>query len=366
MLAASGHRARGLAVERDPTVSVPTHLTLRFFRCLTTMVNAGIPVHRSLEHLARSTDAPLNQVLTSVLRQVEEGARFSRALASHPRIFPEMAVGLMEIGERSGQLAACLEALANYMDKNAELRRRIVSALVYPAMLLLLTLFMTAFMLLVIFPRQQQIFQDLGTELPWLTRVLLGILPALSTPLFFGLSGGLLLTVYLGRAHLAWVWKNRLGPWLDRKLLTLPVLGDLLTKAGTAQILHAMTCLLQAGCPLNQTGKAADLAANSELRRRYLDFLEAVSEGVPMGEALSRSGCFPGMAVALFAIADEQGYLDVLASKCARLYDEEVDNSLLTFTALAEPAAIVIMALVMGVVLLATFLPVVSLLEKLA
>lgn len=366
MLAASGHRAGGRAVERSVAVGVPSHHTLRFFRCLATMVNAGIPVHRAIEHLAKATEAPLDRVLLSVLTQVEEGARFSRALAAHPRVFPEMSVGLMEIGERSGRLATCLEALANYMDKNAALRRRVVSALIYPAMLLVLTVFMTAFMLLVIFPRQQQIFQDMGTELPLLTRVLLGIVPAMSTPLFFGLFGGLLLSLYLGRAHLAWSWKNRVGPWLDRRLLKVPVLGDLLTKAGTAQILHAMTCLLQAGCSLDQTDQAADLAGNSELRRRYLQFLRSVRQGLPMGAALAESGCFPNMAVALFAIAEEQGCLDILAHKCALLYDEEVDTSLLTFTSLAEPAALVVMALVMGTVLLATFLPVVSLLQRLS
>ncbi len=365
MLAASGHQSSGRAVERTPGVRVSSQEVLRFFRCLATMVNAGIPAHRALDYLSRSAEPPFDKVLLSVLTQIEEGARLSRALASHPRVFPEMAVGLMEIGERSGQLAACLEALSDYLDKNSALRRRVISALIYPAMLLVLTVFMTAFMLLVIFPRQQQIFQDMGTQLPFLTQLLLNIVPAMSTPLFFGLLGGIILSFYLGRDHLAWSWKNRIGPWLDRKLLKIPVLGDLLTKAGTAQILHAMTCLLQAGCPLDQTGKAGDLAGNGEMRRRYLEFLDSVRQGTPMGLALAETQCFPPLAISLFSIAEEQGYLDVLARKCALLYDEEVDTSLMTFTSLAEPLAIVVMAVVMGVVLLATFLPVVSLLQKL-
>ena len=367
MLASSGHEAAPDRPEtQDPgPPTVPQAGLVQFFRCLAVMVSAGMPVHDGLGHLARATEPPLGPVLESVTGQIAEGSTLSRALASYPKIFPSMAVHLMEIAEATGKMSYCLNSLADYMEKNQALRRRMISALAYPCMLLILTLFMASFMLFVVFPKQQQTFQELGTELPWISRLLMGVVPVISNPLFIGASLGLGLTLFLGRTPLLWYWKNRWQFPFDRWILTTPVAGPLVRKAGTGQILEAMSTLLEAGCGLNQTSRAAELGLNLELRRRYLDFLSRLQDGQSLPEAVEGSECFPPTVVHMFAVAEEHGSLGSLARRCANLYNEEVEWAFLTFASLAEPLALAIMGVVMGVVMLATFLPMVSLVQRL-
>ncbi|MFN8608501.1 MAG: type II secretion system F family protein [Vulcanimicrobiota bacterium] len=365
-LKASGHQLStpaAAAAKAPPTI--PGGRLVQFFRCLTVMVHSGLPVHKALEFLASSEEPPLGPIIAGVVEQVSQGAAFSRAMAAYPKVFPAMALHMSEIAESSGQMGACLNAISSYLEKNQGMRRRLISALAYPVMLLLLTAFMTTFMLLVVFPQQQQTFQELGADLPGLTRLLMAMMPVLSSPLFVGLCLGAGLLVWLGRSHLAWWWGHHLQLPFDRWILRQPVLGPVLFKAGSGQILQALAFLLEAGCTLEQTSQAAELGMNLELRERYQVFLHDLRQGNKLGEAAAASRCFPDTVVHMFAVAEEQGSLSSLARRAADMYAEEVDWAFMTFASLAEPLALAFMGLVMGTVMMATFLPMLSLIGKL-
>lgn len=362
----SGAPSRRRAPRKVPLAraTVPPDRLVQVVRCLCTMFNAGVPIHVSLAYLAETEEEPFKAILADVVVRVEQGARVSRVLAAFPRIFPPLTVAMLEVGEATGRLGFALEALADYVERSTALRQRLVSVFAYPVLLLVLTAFMSAFLLVVVFPQQQQLFVAMDVPLPGLTRLLMGVVPAVTSPAFFGFLLALGLTLWLGRAHVDWLWHEHLKPRLDAAVLELPVLGPLVEKIETTRMLTAIRALIETGVQLSDTELAAQLAGNTVYRLRYLEFLDRVKTGEAPAEALEAVDCFPPLVRQLFAVGAEQGSLPLLMRQATRLYEEDLELALLGLVALAEPAAIAFMSVVMGTLMLATFLPMVALLGR--
>jgi len=330
----------------------------QFFRRLQVMMGAGIPVHRALGFLAPGEAPALRPVVEQLAVQVGQGNWLSHAFKSHPAVFPPIVVFLTRAGEQSGGLHKTLENLAGYLERHSRLRKKVQAAFVYPGLLALVTLFMVAFMVLWVFPKEQALFADLGTELPFLTRALMG-LAGLAT------NGTAVALAVLVIGSLVVLWKgaarHHYRREIDRLVLRLPVAE----KVGTARMLMGLSILLDSGATLPQTTVVASLAGNLELEERYRRFLQALTLGLRIGESLEKTGCFPGMVRQIIRVAEENGRLAEVLRKTALVFEEEVEDALEALTLLLEPLMLMVMGFTVGLVVLATFLPTLGLLQKL-
>jgi len=333
------------------------------FHCL---VEAGIPIHNALETLSHHAEPRFRPTLRAVLRRVESGWMFSRALSEHPRTFSPLAVNLMAAGEAAGRLPWCVKNLADLLDRTARLRRKVVLTLTYPALVLLFTAFLVIFMAVVIIPREQEIYVNLGTELPWITRALAGLVGLVFNPLVLALlvlQGGLLAASWKtwGRA---W-YEESVRPRLDAAWLRLPAVGPVLEQAAVTRMLSGMRVLLEAGMTMSQTQLVAGLAGNRELEGRYRGFLLRLQDGEAVLPALEDSRCFPPMVRHLLSSAEGYGQMCNVLERTVAAMEEDLDISLQTMAALLEPLALAFMGLTVGSVVLATVLPTLNLLSQL-
>jgi len=336
-----------------------------FTRQLSALVKAGMPLLRSLEVLARQQrNTPFRPIIEALANQVRGGGTFSEALQAHPKVFDWLYVNMVRAGEVGGVLAVVLERLAQFQEKSLRLHGRIRSAMTYPMVIILVAVSIVAALMVFVVPKFESIFATTlkGQALPLLTELVIAVSRFLKDHSL--LAVGLLLTVVVSFRFAA---KSKRGTrLLDTISLRVPVLGDLLLKTVIARFARTFGTLLPSGVPiLDALRIARDTSANVRIAEAITLVHNRVKEGDSVAAPLRATRIFPDMVPSMIEVGEETGALPEMLIRIADNYDEEVDNSINALTSLIEPLMIVVMAVMVGTIVIALFLPIVRIIQSL-
>ena len=353
---------------------VPLHLPQRqgintreflvFNQELATLLKAGMPLVQSLDLLKRRVTAPaFRRVLDDVHEKVRSGTALSDAFDAHHGLFPRVYTASLLAGERSGNLDAMLRRYVEYTKIIATVKRKTVSALVYPAILISLAIVLVSIIVLKVVPAFSDFYGTFGAELPVSTRVIVAFSEFLRAQ-FFVVVGGLVAGVI---AVVVWVRRPGQQARFDRLILGLPMLGNVAKKFGTSQMARTLATLLGGGLPLVN---ALDIAARSignQFMAKQLDVVSArVREGESFAAALEARQVFPEVAVKMAEVGESTGALQDMLNTVADFYDEEIATTMDRFVTLVEPVLLVVMGIVIAGLLLALYMPLFQLSSVLA
>ncbi len=325
-------------------------------RQLADMTAARLPMFRSLSVLVEQADRQaLRDLLEEVRTDVREGHPLSEALHRHPRQFPDLYVNMVRAGETSGQLDAVLLRLAEFLEKSMQRRSQVVSALLYPAVLMTVAVGAVAFIIGFLIPKLSSLFVELEQTLPLLTRMLLLIANALSAT--WWMLAVLLVVLVIGTR---WYARTEAGKaWLDLLVLRVPILGSVWHKMAISRLARTLGTMLEGGVPvLAALEISGNAVANRPLMRAVEAVREDVREGTAMAAALGRAGVFPPLLVHMAGVGEETGQLPDMMIRVADSLDFEVDSTLGRLTTLLEPFIIVVMGVIVGFIVLAVLLPI--------
>jgi type IV pilus assembly protein PilC len=365
------------AVERESrlarSVGVSLHLgrparraLLAFFRSFATLVRAGVPLRRSLDvTIARASDAALKEALRSVLADVERGTSLSDAFARRPRAFPALYVAMIRAGEAGGILDDVLERLATFLERDADLRKKVRAALAYPAVVVTSAAALTVFLLVRIVPMFAQMFDAFHVDVPPSTQMLLGASAALQRPLFWFAAGA---AGCVAAAGGAWAARSRRGMQaVDRLRLAVPIVGPLLHKTITARLARMLATLLRAGVELVVALEVVRPVAGSPSYAAALERVDrSVREGDALTAALTQVRLFDPLAIALIGVGEETGLIDEMLLKIAVYFEADVESAIATLGAAIEPAMIGALGVVVGFIVFSVFIPLYSLIGSIS
>ena len=326
---------------------------------LATLLNAGMALVQALDILRQRVENPvLKLVLDDVHDRVRSGTALSDAFAAHGDLFPGVYTASLMAGEKSGSLEEVLRRYVAYSRIIGTVRRKTLSALIYPAILLALSLLVVGIIVLRVVPEFGDFYEGLGAELPLGTRAIMAVSEALRQNVLA------IVIIVGGGATLAWAWFRQPGrrAVLDRFLLEIPGIGGIARKFATSQLARTLSTLLRGGIPLVS---ALDVAARSIGNRYFSQQLEVVSREVREGQALSMTlsgrGIFPPVAVKMVEVGESTGALQEMLSSVADFFDEEIETALSRFMTIVEPLLLVIMGIIIAGLLLALYMPLVQL-----
>ncbi len=327
-----------------------------FTRQFATMVNAGLPLVQCLDVLARQLTKPyFKQVVQQVMLDVEGGSTLADGLKRHPRAFSDLFTNMVAAGEAGGILDVILQRLAVYLEKADALHRKVKGAMMYPTIVLVVALSACIFMLVAIIPVFAKMFADFGGELPTPTRVVMGASDFLRAYWWAVLAGviGVVASIKAYRKTTS----GRLN--IDKLLLRIPVLGDVLRKASVSRFTRTLGTLIGSGVPILQGLEiTARTAGNMVIQGAIEKTSVSISQGDTIAEPLRSSNVFPPMVVQMISIGEQTGALDEMLGKIADFYDDEVDAAVEALTAAIEPIMIVVMGAMVGGMLVAMYLPI--------
>jgi type IV pilus assembly protein PilC len=344
-----------------PTIGgVPSKHLVVFTRQFATMIDAGLPLVQCLEVIQSQMDHKLfRSILLEVKADVESGSTFADALRKHPRAFDELYVNLVQAGEIGGILDTILNRLATYIEKNARLKRQVKGAMVYPIAILIVAVGVIITMLWKVIPVFQQMFKDFGdAALPALTQIVIDasnwfVANAL-------LIMGLLIAAVVGFILFLRSEKGR-RMW-DKFILHTPIFGPLLRKVAVARFTRTLGTMIASGVPiLDALDVVAKTAGNYTVADAILYTRERIAEGRNMAEPLMETKVFPPMVVQMIAVGESTGAMDTMLGKIADFYDEEVEVAVAALTSLLEPVMMVFLGGIVGVIIIAMYLPIFSL-----
>jgi general secretion pathway protein F len=315
-------------------------------RQMATLLKAGIPLVEALDALIEQTEKDeLRNALTNTRDKVNEGIAFNVALNEHSKIFGALYTNMVAAGEVSGNLDQVLARLADVLESQSRLTRKVTSALTYPIVMMVMASLVVTVMMTVVVPQVTAIFEDFGQVLPWYTRLLMFV-STLFTDYWYLLFAGAGLAVYTFRRWL----KSPQGriQW-DLFILSAPVVGALTTKVACARFARTLATLLAAGVPvLNALDITRNVLINTELMRVVGDAREAIREGESIAKPLAQSKRFPPIVTHMIAIGERSGELEAMLENIADAYDDQVDAQVAAMTSLLEPLMIVMMGGIMG------------------
>ncbi len=347
------------------------HLTT-FTRQLSTLQDAGLPILRSLDILAtQQKPGPLRNALLGVHEDVAGGASLSEAMVKHPKAFDRLYCKMIAAGEVGGVLDLILQRLAEFMEKAARLKRHIIGAMIYPAVVISVAGLIVAAIMIFIVPKFEKIFEDFDTELPQLTVVLIktstwmagngypgqkipGIVWILASPIIFMVVIKLIRKTPIGKAV------------IDRMLLWIPIAGKLIAKSTIAKFTRTLGTLINAGVPILDAVTITKETTGNEI---YVKAMQSVHDSVQQGDSFSEplrlSKTCDALVVNMIDVGEETGDLDKMLLKIADNYDEEVDVMVSSLVSLLEPVMVVVLGGIVGFIVLALFLPLVKLITEL-
>src|SRR5215217_1717550 len=334
-----------------------------FSRQLATMINAGLPIVRSLYVLSEQTGSQqLKNVVVQVRKDVEAGMSLSEALEKHPEVFSRLYVEMVKAGEVGGILDGVLLRLADQLERDQDLRRKIRAALTYPAVVLILAVLVSSFMLIFIVPVFAGVYQDLGGTLPLPTRIcmlLSNILTSFWGILVYAAMG---LGVYL---FFRWKKTERGRKVWGRAVLRIPAkIGNVVHKAVLARFARTLGTLSAAGVPILQAVEiTATSSGNWVIENALLKSRDAIREGIPIYRPLESEPAFPPMVTRMIAVGEETGDVDGMLGKIADFYESEVDAAVKALTSIIEPLMIVVVGGIVGGIIIAMYLPMFKIFE---
>lgn len=331
-----------------------------FFRLLAVMMNAGLPLIRSLNTLGvQSEKSPhLAKILFDLARQIEGGRSLSDAMADYPDVFAEAETGVVRAGEASGQLNKTLRSLADEIEKSASVTGKIKGALVYPLVIMILLISVIFLMMIMVVPQMTKLFTQTGAELPLPTRILIGISD-------FSVNYWPVILVSLAALIFGvGFWKKtRSGKYIwDYMKLKMPVFGSIMQKGALSKFARGFSNLMGSGVPIIKSIEiVAHSIGNEVYKKRLLLTAEDMKRGIPMAENLSESSLFPKILVNMIEVGEQTAQLETVVLKVAEFYDEEIDNVVASLTKIMEPLILVIIGVTVGGLVAAIMLPIIQL-----
>ena len=330
---------------------------------LAALVDAGVPIVRSLDLMATQQKLPMfKRALTKVSLDVNEGIALGSAIRQWPKVFDQLSVAMVEAGEAGGVLDEALKRLAKLLEDNAKLQNQIKGALGYPVAVLVIAILVFLGMTIFLIPTFAGIFEDLGAELPAFTQLLVDLSDLLRSPIALYMVGVLLLGIWLFARYYSTHKGRRV---IDRLILKLPLFGELILMTATAQFCRIFSSLTRAGVPILMSMEiSSQTAGNSIISDAILASRGMVQEGVLLSTSLIRQNVLPDMALNMLAIGEETGEMDKMLSKVADFYEDEVEAMVKALTSMLEPAMIVVVGGIVGSILLAMYLPMFSVFDQ--
>ncbi len=352
-----------------PGGKIKPKVLMIFTRQLATLIDSGLPLLRGLTVLGKQEPNPvLASTINNLADSVQGGSTFSESLAQHPKIFNKLFVNMVKAGELGGVLEVVLTRLAEYQEKAHKLKGKIVSAMVYPVIVMFIAVAILTFLMLFIVPRFREMFADMGgQELPLISRVVFGFSDwMLARPLFLPNSLWLLIiAVLIWLVTAAWSRTPKGRRFVDNLKLKIPIFGDIQRKSAIARFTRTLGTLVTSGVPILQAlNITRDTAGNTIVSDAIDKVHEAVKEGESIVTPLQSTGIFPNLVVSMVDVGEETGQLPEMLLKIADVYDDEVDGAVTALTSILEPVMIVILALVVGAIVFALFLPLIKVIQQ--
>lgn len=343
---------------------VKTKDLMVFTRQLATLVDAGLPLTRGLRVLHRqTTNETMKDALNGMLETVETGNTFSESLGNYPKIFNHLYVNMVKAGEAGGVLETVLNRLAEFMEKAEKIKNKVKGAMTYPIVVLCAAVGIVAFLMLAVIPKFQQIFNDLmgGEGMPAITQFVISASEWVQTYWLFALAG--IVGTVIG---LKIFFKTPFGTVVHDKLaLKAPAFGQLTQKTVVARLTRTLGTLLSSGVPVLQAlSIVKDTTGNVIVSKALQSVHDSVKEGEGMTAPLGASGVFPPMVVSMVEVGEETGALPEMLIRVANTYDDEVDNAVSAMTSIIEPIMIIFLAVVVGGIVIAMFMPLISIISK--
>lgn len=325
-------------------------------RQLATMINAGVPIVRSLQTLQLQTESePLKVVMTKVIAMVEDGTALSEALAAHPKVFNTVYVNMVRAGEAGGILDKILDRLAYQLEKDHDMKGKIKGAMIYPGVIMCITFGAFIFLMTGIVPKLKDIFDEFHAELPLNTRVMLflsNIFVKYGWLLAILFVIGIFLLIRLFR-------KPKPKQQLHRLILKFPIVGQMVLKINVARFSRTFSSLTAAGVSvLDGLNVTADALGNVVIKKRLKEAVEKVRNGQPISASIDEAKVFPPIVAQMIAVGEETGQVDQVLGKVADFYEKEVDRVVSSLTSILEPFLIVFLGGLVGVIIASVFGPI--------
>lgn len=329
-----------------------------FSRQLATMVDAGIPIMQGVDALQEQVTHPsFKRVLLSIRDDIQHGNSLSAAFAKHPAVFDTLYVNMIKVGETGGVLSKILDRISSYLEKTLRLKRKVQSALIYPIVVVCMAIIITVILLVKVVPTFAGIYASFNRELPAMTQALITISDILRKYLLFLVGGLVVIAAGLKQWH-----KTPQGALIiDRSILRLPIFGDLLRKVAISRFSRTLATLIQSGVPILESLEIVGKTIGNRLLELVVeDVKTSVREGESLAAPLSKSGVFPPMVTRMIGIGEKSGQMEKMLLKIAEFYDDQVDAAVDGLTSIIEPLIIGFLGIVIGFIVIALFLPIIT------
>ena len=329
-----------------------------FTRQLSTLIDAGLPLVRCLTVLTdQQKPGGLQDALISLREDVESGSSFSESLGKFPRIFSKLYINMVKAGEAGGVMETVLKRLADFAEKEESLRGKIKSAMIYPVFVIVAATGIITFLVTFIIPTFAEMFAEMGSALPKITLMLIAISDLLKHKYYIPIGGIIFLVICYKLLN-----KNPKGKHaIDKVKLKLPVSGSLSLRIVVARFSRTLGTLITSGVPILQALTITkDTIGNDVIASSISNVHDSIREGENIAPALDAGHVFPAMVISMIAVGEETGSLDTMLNKVADTYDEEVDRAVAGMMAVMEPILIIFMGGMVGVIVIALFLPLIQ------
>jgi len=348
-------KPKDLFAPRKPKIK-PADIAV-FSRQLATMMSSGVPLMQSMQIIGEGHEnASMQEMVLAIKADVESGTSLAESLAKFPLHFDDLYVNLVNAGEQSGTLETLLHEIADYQEKTEALKSKIRKALVYPSAIIVVAFIVTSILMIFVIPQFDALFTGFGADLPGLTKMVIS-LSAWFQEYWWLLFGGIIGTV-LG--FLAAKKRSRkLQHFLDRLLLKIPIIGNVLHKGAIARFARTFSTMFKAGVPMVEAmNSVAGATGNIVFSEATLTMRDDVATGTQLNKAMLDTELFPNMVIQMTAIGEESGSLDAMLAKVADFFEREVDEAVDNMTALMEPLIMAFLGVVIGTLVIAMYLPI--------
>ena len=331
---------------------------MTFTRQFATLVDAGLPLLRGMRILLKQERHPaLRDALNGMSESIEAGNTFSESLTSYPKIFDNLFINMVKAGEAGGVLETVLLRLAEFMEKAEHIRNKVKSAMIYPIVVLVAAFGIVTFLMSFVIPKFEQIFLDLGVKMPIFTQFIINISAFVKGNLI--LIFVMLAVIIIGSKIFKKTKQG--GEIMDRLAMKMPLTGPLVKKTAIGRFARTLGTLMSSGVPVLQAlNIVRDTSGNIAVSEAIQQVHDSVKEGDSMSLPMEASGIFPGMVISMVDVGEETGALPEMLIRIADNYDDEVDNAVVGLTAAIEPILIIFLAFIVGGIVIAMFMPMMS------
>lgn len=354
-------REKGKGLEKEITIpgfaeKVKAKDVSLFTRQFATMIDAGLPIVQCLDILSQQSESKLLRNTIRIIKQdVEGGATLAESLRKHPKIFDDLYVNMVNAGEMGGVLNTILNRIAVFIEKANKLKKKVKGAMIYPCSIIAVAIIVVAILLIFVIPVFADLYGSMGKALPAPTQITINISNWFVATWYYALFA--IIGIVAAVRFYYQTDQGRMN--IDRLLLRLPVIGDLLRKVAVARFSQNMAILLSSGVPiLDGLAITAKTAGNKVVEKAIVDSRVSISQGRTVADPLRESKIFPPMVCQMVAVGENTGGLDTMLKKVADLYEEEVDDAVANLTALMEPMIMVVLGVILGGLVISMYLPI--------